>query len=677
MNTSTEIRFLKGVGEKRAVMLAKLGVFTVGDLLRLYPTRYEDWNNIKKISEAAIGETCCVSAIVDRKPIPKRLPGDRTMYKAEVTDGESILTVTIFNSKFAADKLVEGEELLFFGRMGGILYHKEMTNPEIAKPSAGGRLHAIYPLTQGLSSSVISKLVAAVLEEVGDSMSDPLPTGLREKYCLCTLSDALRHIHQPTDEDLLSEARRRLIFEELFTLQLGLLRMRGRRLEYAGCVLERDYMDEYLRLLPFTMTGAQSRAVAAAMADMRSTTPMNRLLQGDVGSGKTAVAAALIYSTAKNGFQSALMAPTEILARQHFNTLTKLFEGTGLTVALLTGSTPAREKRKIKAALADGSIYLIVGTHAIIQSDVDFRSLALVVTDEQHRFGVEQRKSLGAKGNSPHILVMSATPIPRTLALIIYGDLDVTVLDELPPGRTPVETFAVGSDKRTRALNYVKRHVEQGRQGYIVCPMIEESDSVTELAAATEYYEKLSGGLFRGIPMELLHGRMKPAEKERVMEEFVSGRCKVLVSTTVIEVGVDVPNAVIMVIENAERFGLSQLHQLRGRVGRGSARSTCILISDAQNDEAASRLKTMTQTNDGFKIAEADLQMRGPGDFFGARQHGLPELRIADMVKDGELLSEAASAAKRLYDADPTLSAERYAPLRARVESLVNNMVAN
>ena len=468
--------------------------------------------------------------------------------------------------------------------------------------------------------------------------------------------------------DYADHARRRLMFEELLTLTLGMRLMRSRNREKTGFVAKQDYTASFIRLLPFRLTGAQQRAVQAITADMQHERPMNRLLQGDVGSGKTAVAAAVIYNAVRNGMQCALMAPTEILAMQHFATLTRFFEKTGVRTALLTGSVRASEKRKIYASLRAGEIDLLVGTHALLTPDVTFKQLGLVITDEQHRFGVEQRAALGDKGQNPHILVMSATPIPRTLALMIYGDLDVSVLDELPPGRKPVKTYAVTGEKRERALGYVRDHLDKGLQGYVVCPLVEEGD--TPLAAAEEYAQMLREGIFRGYGVGLLHGRMKPKEKEAAMRAFSAGEVQLLVSTTVIEVGVDVPNAVIMVIENAERFGLSQLHQLRGRIGRGKAASTCILISDAQNDEAVQRLRIMTQTNDGFRIADEDLQMRGPGDFFGARQHGLPEMKIADMLSETQLVHEAGACAEKLLERDPHLRAPEHRALRKAVVAL-------
>lgn len=670
MKLDTDIKYLKGVGERRAAMLSRLGVSDVNALVRLYPRVYEDWSRIKSINEAQIGEICCIKGIVG-SPVRKNLiRKGLTLYKTEITDGSGIMGITIFNSRFAAEKLTEGDEFLFFGRVGGNLYRKEMNSPEIEPAEGADRIRPIYPQTHGLNSKMIEKLVRTALTECRDELVDPIPLWLREKYCLMNLPDSLWNIHFPKSHDYLEEARRRLIFEELLILQLGLEKMRSQTQKNAGAIIERDFSEEYFSHLPFSPTGAQRRAVKEAMRDMMSGRQMNRLLQGDVGSGKTAVAAALVYSAAKNSMQSALMAPTEVLAEQHYKTFLKLFEGCSINVELLTGSDTAAQKRRKKEALKAGEIDLLIGTHAIIQSDVEFKSLALVITDEQHRFGVEQRNALGEKGENPHLYVMSATPIPRTLALIIYGELDISILDELPPGRQKIETYAVTSELRQRAYNYVKKHLDAGRQGYIICPLVDEGESDTELASAVKYADELQHGDFRGYTVGLMHGKMKSVDKKKVMESFSNGETQLLVSTTVIEVGVDVPNAVIMVIENAERFGLSQLHQLRGRIGRGQYKSTCILITDAKNDTAQRRMKVMETTTDGFKIANEDLKLRGPGEFFGSRQHGLPEMKIADMLEDRSTLEETQRAAKEIVARDPELSSPESTALKNEIQRL-------
>ncbi len=668
MEFNASIKYLKGVGEKRAAMLAKLGIFTLWDLLTFYPRVYEDWSKFSSIKDAPMNENVCIKAIVGTICREHKIRKGMTLYKTEATDGESLIDITFFNNKYAAQKLEVGKEYLFFGKITGKGYYKSMTSPEFAEYDGSEKTRPIYPQTAGMNSRAIEKLVQTGFS-VCNKFNDPLPEDIRNRYCLMTLEQALRNIHSPQSEDMLSEARRRLIFEELFLLELGLMRLKSKNRRSTAAEMPKDYTDEFMSLLPFELTGAQKRAISQAAEDMKKNVPMNRLLQGDVGSGKTAVSAALIYNCARNGFQSALMAPTEVLAMQHYKTLAKMFENTDINIGLLTGSTPAAEKKKIKAALRSGEISLVIGTHALIQKDVEFKNLGLAVTDEQHRFGVNQRGSLNSKGNNPHTLVMSATPIPRTLALIIYGDLDLSVLDEMPKGRQKIETFLVNTEIRERAYGYVKKHLCSGLQGYIVCALVAENEA-SELTAATELYKELADGFFKGFKVGLLHGKMKPAEKKAVMDSFASGETQLLVSTTVIEVGIDVPNAVIMVIENAERFGLSQLHQLRGRIGRGTEKSTCIMISDAQNDTTAQRLKILASTTDGFRIADEDLKLRGPGDFFGSRQHGLPELKIADMMTDGEAIRETHAAASDLLKKNPALAGEDYALLRQAVNRL-------
>ncbi len=667
MDKNTNIQYLKGVGEKRAKILNKLGIFTVGDLLRFYPRDYMDWSKITTIAAAPFDMNCCVRAIVNHKPRGAKIRKGMTIYKTVATDGESLMNITIFNNKYAAESLEAGEEYLFYGKVGGNFHRREMTSPLIAPVENGIRIRPIYHQSAGINSKAIEKLVRQAYEAKKDYFVDCIPQSLRDKLCLMEINKAIYELHFPTSEDTVSEARRRLIFEELFIFQLGLMKLKGNRKESTPVSIGKDFTDEFIKTLPFTLTGAQDRAVRESIMQMTSNFTMNRLLQGDVGSGKTAVAAALIYTVAKNGYQSAFMAPTEILAQQHYKTCLKFFENTDIKIALLTGSVTAAKKREIKAQLKSGEIRLIVGTHALIQNDVEFENLGLVITDEQHRFGVKHRGALSGKGDRPHTLVMSATPIPRTLALMLYGDLDVSILDELPPGRQPIETYAIDTAKRHRAFNYVKKHLDEGRQGYIVCPLVEEGE--TELAAAQEYSENISRGFFSGYSVGLLHGKMKPKDKEDVMAKFVSGEIKLLVSTTVIEVGVDVPNSVIMVIENAERFGLSQLHQLRGRIGRGQYKSTCILITDAQNEAAQRRMKVMTSTTDGFRIADEDLKMRGPGDFFGSRQHGLPEMKIA-MLTDTAILNEANRFAREIILDDSDFLKEENRNLKDAITEL-------
>lgn len=670
LTEQTPIPYLKGVGEKRAEMFHRLGIHTVGDLLTHFPRQYEDWSRITRLSDAVFDTTCCIKARALGKPVEHYIRKGLSLFRFSASDGTGVMRVTLFNNKYAAAKIEPGQEYLFFGPVTGTFRQPEMASPLIESAEGGARIRPIYPLTGGLTTRFVEKAIAAALLALDEQLEqDPLSPTLRQQYGLCTRRYALENIHFPTDDQALFTARNRLVFEELLLLQLGLLRLKGRSKAEAGARLSSDHSDEFLSLLPFTLTGAQQRAVRDCVQDMQGTAPMNRLLQGDVGSGKTAVAACVAFCAMRCGYQCAMMAPTEILAEQHFRSLSRLFERRkDIRVGLLTGSMTKSQKKAVLDGVADGTIHLVVGTHALLSDTVAFHSLGLVITDEQHRFGVRQRSILAEKGRNPHLLVMSATPIPRTLALMIYGDLDISVLNELPPGRTPVSTYAIGTDKRQRAYNYVKKHLDEGRQAYIVCPLVEEGE--TDLVAAEEYAKQLAAGPFKGYSLGLLHGKMKPKDKEQIMREFADNRLSVLVATTVVEVGVDVPNAVLMVIENAERFGLAQLHQLRGRVGRGQYASSCILISDAQNPEAKARLKVMCDTTDGFRIADEDLKQRGPGDFFGNRQHGLPEMKIADLLTDISPLRVAQDAARDLYHRDPTLSLPEHRLLASAVEQL-------
>ena len=660
------IKELKGVGNQRARLFEKLGAPTVGALLRCYPRAYEDWSSPLPIASAVPGETCAIRATVLRRPSEQRIRKGMTLYKVDVTDGVSDMKLTYFNNPYIMNQLKEGETYLFHGKVGGNFIKREMNVPDFAPASASLPIRPIYRLTDGLSNKIVINAVKAGLALLPEEIHDPIPEEILERYDLCGLRFALEQIHFPSSLREMETARRRLVFEELFVLQLGLMRLKSRGRVENPAVLRRDYTEEFYAMLPFTPTNAQKRAVREAMSDMAGAYPMSRLVQGDVGSGKTAVAAALCYSVVKNGMQAALMAPTEILAAQHFQSLSGLLAPAGVRLALLTGSLPAAKKREVQEGLKSGEIQFAVGTHALLSEGVVFQNLGLVVTDEQHRFGVAQRSALAGKGNHPHLLVMSATPIPRTLALIIYGDLDLSILDELPPGRQKIDTFVIDSAKRARAFRFLQQHIDRGRQCYIICPLIEEGQS--DMASVESYAEDLRSRWFPRARVGVLHGRLKPKDKEAVMEQFADGNIDILVSTTVVEVGVDVPNAVIMLIENAERYGLSQLHQLRGRVGRGREKSYCILVSDAQNEEAVQRLRVMRQTSDGFRIADEDLKLRGPGDFFGAKQHGLPDLKIADMMTDMDVLTKAQESAKQVLQEDSTL--ERHKGLRAEVNRL-------
>lgn len=666
------VRELKGVGDKRAALYAGLGITTIGELLRHFPRAYEDWSHTVTADQAKPGETCCLRGYALSSPKEYRVRKGMTLYRFRVSDGRNTVEVTLFNNRYAAAKVHAGDDLLLFGAVAAKGRQYEMTSPLIEAADKGQRIRPIYPQREGLTSRMIEANIADVLRQLPEGgWPETLPAELIEKHGLCDALTALRHIHFPPSEAALEDARRRMIFEELLLLQLGLHQLKGRNRKQTGAVLSTTYTREFTEGLPFALTGAQQRAIRECLDDMTTpgAPPMARLVQGDVGSGKTAVAAGVAYSAIREGYQVAMMAPTEILAEQHAASLQKLL-GNGVRVELFTAAVPAQKRRQLNDALAAGEIDLAVGTHALLSPSVQFRRLGLVITDEQHRFGVHQRAALAAKGCEPHMLVMSATPIPRTLALMIYGDLDISILDELPPGRQPIETFAISSKKRERAYGYLRKHLDEGRQGFIVCPLVEEGEEPSELHAATALFEELSKTHFRSYRLGLLHGRMRSAEKEAVMAAFAAGEIQLLISTTVVEVGVDVPNAVIMVVEDADRFGLAQLHQLRGRVGRGKYPSTCILISDNAGEDNRRRLQVLCGTTDGFRIADEDLRLRGPGDFFGERQHGLPRLHIADLAGDMPLLREAQAAAITCLGEDPRLELPANQPLRQAVERL-------
>ena len=669
---TTDIRTIKGIGEARAKALGKLGITNLRELISWFPRKYDDRRQAKRIADLVPGEAACVAAMIASPPTVSHIRKGMTLVKVRAVDDSGTLDVTFFNQTWLKEQLQVGETYIFYGKAEGNLLRKTMASPIVEQEGKGeftGRIVPVYPLTAGVSQLILSRSVRQGLDECRDILPDVLPNEVRQAHHLCRIGYAYENIHFPADEHALDLARRRLAFEELFLFSIGLQRLRQRRETVSVPPCKAVDMEGFYSALPFTLTGAQKRCVEEAIADMRSGAPMNRLCQGDVGSGKTMVAAACVYFAVKNGRQAALMAPTEILAQQHYNGLAPLMEQLGIRCALLTGSTKAATKRSTSAQLSTGEIDFAIGTHALITGSVEFADLGLVVTDEQHRFGVAQRSALAAKGQHPHTLVMSATPIPRTLALILYGDLDVSVIDQLPPGRRPIETYSVPGSYHPRVYNFIRKLVAEGRQAYIVCPMVDENDETPdERKAVTEYAKKLQAEVFPDLKVAFVHGKMKPKEKDAVMTAFANRETDILVSTTVIEVGVDVPNAALMIVENAERFGLSQLHQLRGRVGRGQHQSYCILISDNRNEETRARLKVMTQTADGFKIAEEDLRLRGPGDFFGVRQHGLPGLRIADIGCDTKLLREAQEAAESLLAADPDLArhpatAERIAEL--------------
>ena len=670
LTPDTPVRYLKGVGPKTAERFEKLGILTLSDLLCHYPRRYLDFSKPYSIAEAPADTECVVKAEVFAKPGGRILPGGRRMERITAGDDVSSLEITWFNNPYAAQKLELGQEYYFQGIVTGGMLRRQMVNPQVRTDAQvkSSPFEAVYPQTEGLTSSAIAKCVRQLLPHA-ELLPDPLPSEMLKKYRLLSKADAVRAIHCPATEEEAFAARRRLIYEELLVLQLGIGRMKNHGAASTGAPMKKADASPFWESLPFSPTGAQRRAVEEILTDMSGETSMNRLLQGDVGSGKTLVAAAAIWACIRAGYQAALLAPTEILASQHAENLNRLLSPFGMRVALLTGGMKAAARRTTLAAIRDDEADLIVGTHAILSEGVAFARLGLAVVDEQHRFGVRQRGLLAEKAANPHLLVMSATPIPRTLGLLMYGDLDISILDELPPGRKPVKTRCITGKKRADLYGFLDREIDSGRQVYIVCPAIEDAGG-SGLNAVKSYYEDIAKAYLPDRRVGLMHGKLKPKEKAEVMDDFKSGRLDALVSTTVIEVGVDVPNATVMVIENAERYGLSVLHQLRGRVGRGAAESWCFLVSDNASESVQKRLKFLCSTSDGFAVAQYDLETRGPGDFFGSRQHGLPTLQIADLMNDTRTLHAAQSEAVALLAEDPLLERPEHALLARQVEQM-------
>ena len=670
LTPDTPVRYLKGVGPKTAERFEKLGIVTLADLLCHYPRRYIDFTKPYSIAEAPADVECVVKAEVFAKPGGRILPGGRRMERITAGDDVSSLEITWFNNPYAAQKLQLGQEYYFQGIVTGGMLRRQMVNPQVrtAEQIKASPFEAVYPQTEGLTSNAIAKCVRQLLPHA-ELLPDPLPPEMLAKYRLLSKADAVRAIHCPATEEQAYAARRRLIYEELLVLQLGIGRMKNRGTAATGAPMQLADPSPFWASLPFSPTGAQRRAVSEILADMAGETSMNRLLQGDVGSGKTLVAAAAIWACIRAGYQAALLAPTEILATQHAEGLNRMLAPFGMRVALLTGGMKAAARRTTLAAIRNDEADLVVGTHAILSEGVEFARLGLAVIDEQHRFGVRQRGMLAEKAANPHLLVMSATPIPRTLGLLIYGDLDISILDELPPGRTPVKTRCITGQKRRDLYHFLDQEIGRGRQVYLVCPAIENTPD-GGLNAVKSYYEDIAKALLPERRVGLMHGKLKPKEKAAVMEDFKAGRLDALVSTTVIEVGVDVPNASVMVIENAERYGLSALHQLRGRVGRGAAESWCFLVSDNQSENVQKRLKFLCSTTDGFAVAQYDLETRGPGDFFGSRQHGLPTLQIADLMNDTRTLHAAQAEAVAMLADDPLLEAPEHALLEQQVQQM-------
>ena len=671
MDLFSPVTALRGIGASRAKALEKLQIHTLYDLLSYFPRTYEDRTHILTIRELEPGVPACFEAMVVSEPRTNHIRKGLDITRLQVADETGQLTVVFFNQPYAKDQLTYGETYFFYGSVTED-FGRQIANPDFEKPDRSGtvtnRILPVYPLTAGISNRLLLSCIRQALDACADELPELLPDAVRTQYDLPGVREAYCSIHAPEDEQRLLAARRRLVFEEFFIFSAGLAVLRKRRVGAAGCVCKADPAP-FLAALPFRLTDGQQHAVDGILRDLASGCAMNRLVQGDVGSGKTAVAAAAAYCVTASGHQAAFMAPTEILAEQHLATLSALLSPLGVRTALLTGSVTGSRRKAVLQSIADGQADLVIGTHALISDTVKFADLQLVIADEQHRFGVAQRAALSAKGENPHLLVMSATPIPRTLALIAYGDLDISVIRELPPGRLPIKTFLVGEDKRQRMNGFLRAECAAGHQVYIICPAVEEGEEES-LKSAEVWAQTLQSAVFPELRVGLLHGRMKGAEKDAVLGAFSRGELDILVATTVVEVGVDVPNATVMVVENAERFGLSQLHQLRGRVGRGTAQSYCILFSSTRSPETRQRLKALCATNDGFQIAEEDLKLRGPGDFFGSRQHGLPLFKVASLQMDMETLQSAQEASADYITSADSLEQPGMENLKKRVEVL-------
>ena len=666
---NSELNVLKGVGEKKSALFAKLGIKCIWDLLYYFPSGYEDRTRFFKISELCNENLCCIKVRPISKLQKKLIKKGICLYMLRVADESGTINVKWFSASYFKADFDLNNEYIFYGKTDNAFGKKEfeVKSFDVATDNkTTGIILPVYRSVSGLSQSSIRQAISTALENVTEII-DAIPQNLLTKNNLPSVDSAVRVMHNPFDMSSLENARRRFVYEELFVLQLSLLLLKTRRVKDEGIIFDNvKCVSDFAKLLPFELTDSQKQVLNEICMDFKSGKPMNRLLQGDVGSGKTMVAAGAMYASFKNGYQSALMAPTEILATQHYATLKSVFKDE-ISIALLTSSTP--KKNQVIKDISEGKYQIVVGTHALIEGKVNFNNLALCITDEQHRFGVNQRAKLFEKGIAPHVLVMSATPIPRTLSLILYGDLDVSIIKSLPKGRQPIDTYCVKTEMHDRVYSFVKKQIDAGRQCYVVCPLVEQSDNL-DVLSGVEYEEYLRERVLKGYKTGLLHGKMNSKQKEEVMSSFKNGEIDVLVSTTVIEVGVDVPNANIMIIENAERFGLSQLHQLRGRVGRGEHKSYCVLITDGDSEETKQRMSTMVSTNDGFVVSQKDLELRGCGEFFGTRQHGLPELKVANLFTDMEILKIAQSDCMKILEIDPLLERDDIRFIRNRIQKL-------
>ena len=675
VNLNQDVKYVKGVGPNKVKLLNKLNIYTLNDLITYYPRDYEDRSIVTNLKDVVDNEKYTIEVLALTDVNVRYINRNKNYEKVIVKDDTDNCVITWFNQPYVKDNIKKGEKYRFYGKVtkkNGFIELNSPTYDSIADTKNTGKIIPIYPLTNSLSQNVLRSIIENGLKLVNSSLNEKLPKYLLDEYRLLDINNAINQIHFPDNFSNFSKARTRLVFDELLSMQLGLLMLKSENLEeIKGIKYRKDVkMSDVINDLPFKLTNAQLRVLEDINNDMEQEKPMNRLLQGDVGSGKTIVSMIAAYKAVKSGYQVAMLAPTMILAKQHLVNFQKILSQYGIRCEALVGGITAKKKREILEKVENGDIDVLIGTHALIEENVIFKNLGFVVTDEQHRFGVKQRAKIVSKGNNPDVLVMTATPIPRTLALILYGDLDISVIDELPPNRKKVETFAVSKRYEERVNEFIKKEVRSGRQAYIVCPLVEESDdeSTANLKAVTEIYEKYKNDIFKDFKVEYLHGKMKSKDKDEIMERFKNGEIEILISTTVIEVGVDVPNASVMVIENAERFGLAQLHQLRGRVGRGEYASYCILKYNSKSEIVRQRMEIMTKTDNGFTIAEKDLQLRGSGEFFGTKQHGIPEFKIANLFKDMEELKEVQALALKIINKDPKLEKEENKPLRELVK---------
>ena len=674
-----DAKYIKGVGPNRVKQLNKLGIYNLEDVITYYPRGYEDRGKAKLIAELVDGEEALIEVTCVSKMSEVRIRKNMAIYKLIVRDDSASCTLTWFNSFYLKDKFKVGEKYKFFGKVKRRINQIEMMSPVYDEERTNkntGKIIPIYPSTYELSQNVLRGIIENGLKEVGNELKETLPQYLMEDYGIADLNTAIHQIHFPNNFKEYEKARKRLVFEELLIMQLALLNLKDKYIKDVDGIQfsENARMSEIIDALPFKLTNAQKRVLEEIDVDMENKKMMNRLLQGDVGSGKTAVSMCAAYKAVKSGYQVAVMVPTAILAKQHYQNFKKLLSNFDITCELLVSGITKKQKEDILERLKDGDINVIIGTHALIEENVEFQKLGLVVTDEQHRFGVRQRGILNSKGKNPDVLVMSATPIPRTLALILYGDLDISIIDELPPNRQKIETCAVTPSKEDRVNNFLKEQIKDGRQVYVVCPLVEESEEINA-KSVLEIFEKYKNDTFKEFNVEYLHGKMKPKEKEQIMQDFKDKKIDILISTTVIEVGVDVPNASVMVIENAERFGLATLHQLRGRVGRGKYKSYCILKYKGNSEQTRERMKIMVETNDGFKVSEKDLEMRGSGEFFGTKQHGLPEFKIANLFEDMQILKQVQSLAMKILQEDKILELEKNKILKTTVDKKIQHRI--